>query len=384
MSLLESQRHLFDVPEDIAYFNCAYNSPQLHASRDRLVEGVVRKSHPWERTAANFFDETEVVRALAAEVFGGDQDGWAVVPAASYGMSTAARALEPTLRPGDRVLVTAEEFPSNVLPWQRAARETGAELVTVDTPRDGKDWTHAILERLGPRVRVVALSHCQWTNGAQVDLAAIATACRTKEIVLAVDATQLLGAVPLPIAEIRPDFVVASGYKWLLGPYGFALFYVGPRYREARPLEESWLARTGAENFSRLVEYSETYRPGARRFDVGETCTPTLLPGAIAALEQLRAWRVDRIAASLACITRTIVDRLEPIGLRFPSPSQRSPHMVGASLRPGVSAPELVGSLRSQGIHISQRGDAVRFAPHLHVNDRDLERLLDAMVAFCR
>ncbi len=55
MSSIPSQRHLFDVPHDVAYFNCAYNSPQLNASRDRLLSGVVEKSHPWNRTSADFF-----------------------------------------------------------------------------------------------------------------------------------------------------------------------------------------------------------------------------------------------------------------------------------------------------------------------------------------
>jgi selenocysteine lyase/cysteine desulfurase len=64
-------------------------------------------------------------------------NGYAVVPAASYGLSTAARALEPQLKSGDGILVVAEEFPSNVLPWKRVAQETGATLLTVPAPDGG-------------------------------------------------------------------------------------------------------------------------------------------------------------------------------------------------------------------------------------------------------
>jgi hypothetical protein len=46
---MKSQRHLFDIPDDIAYFNCAYYSPQLNESRKRLLDGVKAKSHPWGR-----------------------------------------------------------------------------------------------------------------------------------------------------------------------------------------------------------------------------------------------------------------------------------------------------------------------------------------------
>ncbi len=117
----DSQRHLFDIPDDIAYFNCAYYSPQLNASRDKLIEGVRTKSHPWERTPPDFFTDAETFRMISAEIFGGDSDGFAIVPAASYGISTAARAVEPHLGKGDSILVLEEGFPSNVLPWTRVA-----------------------------------------------------------------------------------------------------------------------------------------------------------------------------------------------------------------------------------------------------------------------
>src|SRR5512144_1805300 len=131
MLTLGSQRPLFDIPDGVAYFNTAYNSPLLNASRERLFAAAAAKSHPWERPAADFFDDSERVRDLAAALFGGDADGYAIVPAASYGVNTAARAIEPRLRPGDRIVVLDEEFPSNVLPWRRIAKETGAVVVTV-------------------------------------------------------------------------------------------------------------------------------------------------------------------------------------------------------------------------------------------------------------
>ena len=289
---LTTQRHLFDIPEDVAYFNTAYYSPQLNESRDRLHIGVNAKSHPWERTPDSFFQDAETIRQLSSDIFGGDSDGFAVIPAASYGISTTARAIEPALQSGDQILVIAEEFPSNVLPWKRTAMETGAEIITAPEPRDG-NWTQAILDRIDKKVKVVAVSTCHWTNGLHIDLLPIGKACRDIDAVLVVDATQSLAAMPFSIENVQPDYLIAAGYKWLLCPYGFGLLYVSERWRNARPLEETWLARDNAENFAALVKYSGTYMPGARRFDVGETCTATILPGAIAALEQIKAWGVE-------------------------------------------------------------------------------------------
>lgn len=377
MSLIPSQRHLFDIPADVGYFNCAYNSPQLNESKRRLLAGVCAKSHPWERTPASFFSDAEEVRRLAANLFGGDASGYAIVPAASYGLSAAARAIEPHLRAGDRILLIDEEFPSNVLPWRRTAQEVGATIVTVPTPEHG-NWTQAILDNIHPAVRVVAVSACAWTNGAYIDLLSIGAACRDVASTLVIDATQALGAMPLPIAEIRPDFLVVAGYKWLLCPYGFGLLYVSEQWRNARPLEETWLARRNAEDFTALVQYSDIYMPGARKFDVGEKCTPTILPGAIAALEQITEWGIENIAESLSRINATIAARLEQLGFRLPDEAQRCPHMLGAQL-PQTQTGNVVAELRKSNIHISQRGSALRFSPHLHVNDHDMSRLLAAL-----
>lgn len=377
MAIIPSQRHLFDLPEEIGYFNCAFNAPQLHASLERLLAGARSKSRPWERQPLDFFSDAEAVRSLAARVFGGDADGYAVVPAASYGISTAARAVEPRLGPGDRILVIGEEFPSNVLAWQRTADETGAALVTVPVPADGH-WTRAILERIEPAVKVVAATPCHWTNGAFIDLGAIGAACRTVGAMLVVDATQALGAMPLSLAEIQPDFLVAAGYKWLLCPYGFSLLYVGEAWRQARPLEESWLARQNAQDFAALIHYSRLYMTGARRFDVGEKCTATILPGAIAALEQIGAWGVDNIAATLATINARLAACLERLGFVLPAEGQRCPHMFGAQ-RPSAHTGRLVADLRERNLFISQRGNALRFSPHLHVNDLDVDRLIAAL-----
>jgi selenocysteine lyase/cysteine desulfurase len=380
MPLIESQRHLFDIPSEIAYFNCAYNSPQLNESRNRLQLGVLEKSHPWLRTSQSFFEDAETIRQLSSVIFGGDADGYAVIPSASYGLSTAARVLEPLLCSGDRILVMTEEFPSNVLPWKRTVHETNAVLKTIPIPQDG-NWTQAILNTIDASTKIVAISTCHWTNGAFIDLLPISSACRQTGAILVVDTTQTLGAMPFSVDEIQPDFLVAAGYKWLLCPYGFSLLYVSERWRNSRPLEETWLARNNAKDFTALVKCSETYLPGARRFDVGEKCTSNILPGAIAALEQIKTWGVENIASSLFSINVEIASYLERLGFALPPQTQRCPHMFGAIL-PHSCSVNLVGELNKKNIYISQRGSALRFAPHLHINSYDINRLLERIGDF--
>ena len=354
----------------------------MNKSRDCLQIGADSKSHPWERTANDFFDDAEIIRSLASDIFGGDADGYAVVPSASYGVSTAARAIEPMLQSGDRIMVIDEAFPSNYLPWDRTANETSTELVIVPTPSDG-DWTKAILERIEKGIKVVAIPNCHWTNGAIVDLKAIGKACREVKAMLVVDATQSLAALPFSIEDIKPDFLVAAGYKWLLCPYGFSLLYVSEQWRDSRPLEETWIARDNAKDFTALVKYSKDYMPGSRRFEVGEKCTPTILPGAIAALEQIKEWDVKCISETLLKKNDKISSYIENLGFHVPNSSLRSPHMFGAKL-PKSYQGNLVTELRQRKIFISQRGNAVRFAPHVHVTSQDINRLLETLEGIIR
>src|SRR5581483_5991752 len=116
------------------------------------------------------------------------------------------------------------------------------------------------------RTAVVTVSNCHWTDGSLIDLYRVGERARQVGAAFVVDASQSLGAYPVDVARAQPDFLVTVGYKWLMGPYGLSYLYVAPRWRERGvPIEESWLTRAGSEDFARLVDYTESYRDGARR-----------------------------------------------------------------------------------------------------------------------
>src|SRR5215203_3570449 len=139
---LAVQRELFDIPDDVAYFNCASLAPQLRASAEAAAAGLGRRARPWTIGSDDWFTETEERRALFARLAGLDPEGVALVPATSYGLAVAAANLDA--RPGQRVLVLADDYPSNWYTWQRFARRTGAEVVAVER-RDGRGWGEAVV-----------------------------------------------------------------------------------------------------------------------------------------------------------------------------------------------------------------------------------------------
>ncbi len=372
---LGEQRGLFEISDEVAYLNCAYMSPQLRSVREVGEAAVGKKSRPWEITPANFFEDSEEARTLFAQLVHGDAEGVAIIPSVSYGLATAAANVR--VAEGESIVVLEEQFPSNVYPWRDLAKRTGAELVAVPRPAD-YDWTTAVLDRMDGRCAVVAVPNCHWTDGSLLDLARVGEAAREAGAALVVDATQSLGAHPLDVSEVRPDFLVSAAYKWMLGPYSLGFMYVGEGYREGTPLEQTWLGREGSEDFASLVEYRDAYAPGARRYDVGERSNFVLLPMAMEAMRQLLEWGVTSVAETLAGLTGLVEGEAARRGMRVVPAEKRVEHMIGLGLDPGAPR-DLAVRLGDEGVFVSIRGRSLRVSPHLYNTERDVEKLFDAL-----
>jgi len=259
---------LFEIPAGITYLNCSNMSPQLKSVTAAGLEAVRIKATPWTLTGENWFSSAEELRGLAGKVLGTGADSVAIIPAVSYGMAVAASNVE--IREGDSIVLLGEDFPSNVYTWREAARKRKARIVTVERdPEAG--WTEAVLRAITERTAVVCVPRCHWMDGTIVDLARVGERARQAGAAFVIDGSQALGAVPLDIERIQPDFLVSVGYKWLLGPYGLGYLYASPKWRDhGAPIEQSWMPRRGSSDFTSLTGYCEDFQPGARRFDAGE------------------------------------------------------------------------------------------------------------------
>ena len=369
--ILENQHELFEIPEGVAYLNCAYMSPQLRSAREVGERAVSRKSRPWEITPEHFFEDTETSRAHFARLVGADADGVALIPSVSYGMAVAAANAE--VEPGENILILGDQFPSNVYPWRELATRRDAKLITVPRPAD-HDWTTAVLGHLDEETAIVAVPNCHWMDGSLLDLARVGEVARQSGAALVVDAIQSLGAHHLEVGEVRPDFLVAGAYKWLLGPYGVGFMYVAEEHREGEPIEHNWINRRGSEDFARLVGYQDAFQPGARRYDVGERSNFVLLPMANEALRQILDWGVENVSETIGGLTDLIETEAKERGIEAIPAKWRARHMIGLKL--GFAVPDdLAARLAEKGVFVSVRGESVRVSPHLYNTERDVERL---------
>ena len=373
--LLAGGRALFDVPEDIAYFNVANLAPHLHSVRRAGDEALDRRGKPWTIEPADWFSDVERLRSLFGRIIGTDAEGIALIPATSYGFAVAARTL--TIGADERIMVLAEEYPSGIYTWQQLARSSGAELVTV-TREAPRSWTEAILDCLDERTSIISVPNVHWTDGALIELDKVAARAHELDARLVIDASQSAGALPLDVTALRPDFVISVGYKWLLGPFGLGYLYVAEQHREGQPLEQNWISRADSEDFARLVDYRDEFQPGARRYDVGQRTNFELTPMAVAALEQILDWSVERIAGTLGHRTAQIAAQARDLGLDPLPDAQRGPHMLGISL-PEAARSSTLAALADNRCYAAIRGGSLRIAPHLHITDRDMESLFGGL-----
>lgn len=375
--MIPCQRSLFSIPNEVVYLNTAYMSPLMNSVVDAINHGAKLKASPWDLTINDFFENSELVRELFANLVNVSFRNIALVPSASYGLETAAKNLK--VGSGRSVVMLENQFPSHVYPWQRLVKEKGGKLIKVKEKQD-RNLTELVLELINEQCAIVAVPNVLWTNGLMLDLVSISQRCKEVGAALVLDLTQSVGAVNTDLGQIDPDFAVVAAYKWMMSPYSTGYLYVSEKHWDGEPLEGNWISRRDGKNFSNLVNYTDHYEDGAVRFDMGERANFALLPGSIEALRQLHKWDVKKIEKTLRQNNSILSDQLRSLGFVIPSDAERGPHFIGAKL-PENSPKDLLKILASNKIYVSERGGVLRITPNVWNNPEDYQKFLTTVAA---
>jgi selenocysteine lyase/cysteine desulfurase len=226
---------------------------------------------------------------------------------------------------------------------------------------------------------IVAVEPAHWTDGTLFDLERIGMRCREVGAALVVDATQTVGAMPFDVRRVQPDALVVHCYKSMLSSYGLGFAVFSERFLDASPLDESWLMRSGSEDFARLVDYEDAYAPGMRRFDTSLRTNAMLIAMLEAACRLLIEWQPCRIREYLLEIERRPIERLRSLGCEVADEAERCANLFGVKLPVGMNPEECRRYLSRRQIHVAVRGDSVRVSPHVYNDESDLLQLVDAL-----
>jgi selenocysteine lyase/cysteine desulfurase len=367
-------RKLFPVTQNCVYLNHAavcpisipvYERMQRH-SRD-VMENVAVHLREW-------LADVKQTRELAARLINAAPNEIAFAPNTSAGLAMIANGVD--WRAGDNIVTADCEFPANVIPWMRIKREFGVE-VRMARERDCRLETGEILNLIDHRTRVVALSFVEFASGFRNDLSAIGRHCRERDALFVVDAIQGLGALELDVDACAIDALSADSHKFLLGPEGLALFYVGRRAMDrVKPTLVGWLSVNNPEDY---LNYDQPYAPNARRFESGTPNTAGVV-GLGAAIELFLQIGVGKIENYLLDLGDYLCGRLLDRG-----------YLVDSSRRDGeksaiicfhhekYSAHELYRLLNDRNVITTPRLGRLRVSPHFYNTREDIDRLIEAL-----
>src|SRR4051794_37108744 len=278
------------------WLNAAHQGPLPRAAVHAAGEAVRWKISPHLIDDDAFVRIPQRLRDALGRLIGAPAEDVVLGNSASYGLQLLANGLP--WRPGDEILVLADEFPATVFPWFTAARY-GARVreLELDGPLLSAERLAA---EFGTRTRVVALNWVRSLTGHVQDLESLGEVCASAGVHLVVDATQGLGALPFDLPEVKLAALASSGFKWLCGPYATGFCWIRPDVRDSMlPVQSYWLALPDGQALDLNTEGEIKPRAGlgARAFDVFGTANFANFMPWLAAVEYLLQAGIERVAA---------------------------------------------------------------------------------------
>ncbi|WP_310496472.1 cysteine desulfurase [Sandarakinorhabdus sp.] len=244
----------------------------------------------YERSATMTLRFEEARAKVARFIGAASPDEIVFVRGATEGINLVAQSWGQRLQPGDRILISALEHHSNIVPWQMLRDRTGAHLDVAPLTDDGRIDEDALIAMIGPRTRMVAIAHVSNVLGGVADVRRIADAAHAMGALVMVDGCQAGPRIVLDMAALGADFYVLSGHK-LYGPTGIGVLWGRAELLESMPPWQGGGAMIETVSFERT-----TYAPPPGRFEAG---TPHIegVIGLGAAIDYIEAIGVAAIHA---------------------------------------------------------------------------------------
>lgn len=364
-------RELFPDLEARAYLNHAAMSPLSVAVRDAMAGFVDDHARKGLGALFTWFEQRRRLREKLASFIGADASEVAFVPSTTEGIVDIALCF-PWQR-GDRAIVLEGEFPTNVTPWQQAARRHELELVMLSAAEFREDETRA-LEKLDKElergVRLVAVSAVQFQTGFRMPLEELATRCHGAGCELFVDAIQALGVVPIDVKAMGLDYLVCGSHKWMMGIEGIAFVYAPAERAEAlRPEVAGWLSHETPVSF--LLEgagHLRYDRPIRKSLDFLESGSLSSVGcGALeASLDLLAQLGPQSILDHVNRYLDVLEPRLTALGFESFRARETARRSGILSLRPpaGCDVMALQKALGDRGVACNAPDGYLRFSPH--------------------
>ncbi|GAC1658693.1 MAG: aminotransferase class V-fold PLP-dependent enzyme [Vulcanimicrobiaceae bacterium] len=363
-------RKLFEVTKHYNYLNHAAVGVLPLPARDALKNFVDAHASGGVMGAWRFEARLPEYRAAVARFMGAHADEIALLRNTGDGANVIAGGID--WQPGDEIVLSDNEFPSNAYPWL-ACRDFGAKVCMVDTHRER--LTPDVLRRvISKKTRVVSVSWVGFNDGYRHDLPALAEVAHAAGALFCVDVIQGLGAFPLDVKACGIDAAYGGGAKWMMALQGVGFLYVDAQVAGTlRLAAPGW--RSAADMWD-FLNYDQAFAQDGSRFEGG---TPNMLGGlslfeSIAVLEGAGS----RIGQHVIVLTDRLVAGLEALNARVASVrgETTSSGIVTFTL-PGFDPVALGKHLQQERIITTYRSTGIRVSPHGYNSVEEIDQLLE-------
>ncbi len=359
----------FPLSEGLVYLNHAAVSPWPSRTSEAVCRFAQENMHQGARYYDQWLKMEEKLRGqLRVLINAPSTDDIALLKNTSEGLSVLAYGL--TWRPGDEVIITDQEFPSNRIVWE-SLQVKGVTVLVAQL--DTSNPEQAILDLFSKKTRVVSVSAVQYASGFTLSLKKLGLACKAQGVIFCVDAIQAIGCQPFDVQACKIDCAVADGHKWMMGPEGVALFYTCPSLRNQLQLNQyGWHMVQHAGDYEQKTWSIAT---DSKRFECG---SPNMLGvhGLSASLSLLLELGLEtvhaRVQQSIQILLTSLSEKDEVCILSVTEPHRRS-GIVTFSVR-HQDHQQLHQQLLEHGVICAHRGGGIRFSPHFYTSEAQLEQ----------
>jgi isopenicillin-N epimerase len=367
-------RGQFLIADDRIYLNNGTLGPSPRVVVDAVAEHTrrVAATHP---PGVSWDD----LKGSVSRLIGGDPAGFVFPRNTTEAMSFVAHGLE--LNEEHEIVSTDHEHIGGLESWKLVSRRHGIPLRIASLPapaQDGEVLLDSIWHAVGPRTRVVSVSHMTITTGTVLPVRELALRCRDRGIVLVVDGAHPPGMLRLDLDEVGGDFYASSPHKWLLAPQGTGLLYLGEPWRESL-----WptLASGGWDDLAL----------GAHRFNHMGTMDESRMAGLLAALEFFHSLGMERVEGRVRYLRSRLATGLRQIpGITLATPADET--LVGGMVSFSVAGVEsaalqrhlsTVGNVRTRVIGEYGYG-WMRLSTHVYNRPAEIDRVLELVSGAAR
>lgn len=368
----EEERKKFPVCENSTYLRSSAVGPLPVEVRDLYVSRTQELCDFGEADEERLISRFAEARSIARRFLNAEsEDDIAFAPNTSHGMNLLAMMTRQNSSQKSRVLCANEEFPSSTLPWIHH----GFEVDSVPHSR--------LLERLQRDHAALVVSAIQYSTGHRMPLIELGSRAKELGVPFFVNATQAIGAFPIPLKEASVSAMTASCHKWLCAGYGVSLFYTQKEYRERHswPLA-GWLSVNdpmAMEN--QFLDLKET--TSANELGV----PPFIVVSAVAeAMKKADQIGIENIAERIWTLSHHLEKELLDIGLTIRSERDQAPEWKDSKNSgtllvdfPGIEKVEQ--ALYREKIYPTIRQGGLRISTHYFNNKEDIDRLIQTLKA---